>query len=467
MVGIEQNKPQKQPQKEKTQKLRSKLRKLWRNKWFSVIALDGHNDVVCDVSVKCGWVASGSRDTSIKLWDISTKKEIRNMSGHTGAVTAVQMMDETESERLRGLISAESDSELMHDMSVKQFPQELLLVTGSTDCYVKLWLLPQGFCIKSIYTFSPITTICHQHDVVFVGSDSGKLTAFNLINRQQLNDKIIHDDSITSLQCNGSLLVSTSKDGNLKLWEICDKDQQPTKVSKIKHKIHPNLKFNLVESNFYAESRQILCSYLTDKLFYGDDGINLKVLDILEETVAKFSNHKSMGFTDACFVISEMLFTTSLDLDTGTGSINVRTLSAESQLAYIASLSCDEFPRFTCATCDPTSNEFIFVTGGTMLLLWKPAHGSKHASDTNLERNGVVHVKGGNIPELGKNFVHSDVESDTSDGETDSSPWWWSKPTETGSNQLQGDSDSDSDESESSNVNETPTSSWSDWCLVL
>lgn len=55
----------------------------------------------------------------------------------------------------------------------------------------------------------------------------------------------------------------------------------------------------------------------------------------------------------------------------------VRTISNESPLAYIATLSCDEIPRLTCATSDPTSEESIFITGGSMLLLWKPAQGNK------------------------------------------------------------------------------------------
>jgi len=67
------------------------------------------------------------------------------------------------------MIVADSDKELMHDLSVKEYPQELLLLSASTDCYIKLWLLPQGCCIKSIYTFSPITSICFFGQVVFAG----------------------------------------------------------------------------------------------------------------------------------------------------------------------------------------------------------------------------------------------------------------------------------------------------------
>lgn len=39
-------------------------------------------------------------------------------------------------------------------------------------------------------------------------------------------------------------------------------------------------------------------------------------------TVDKYANHKSYGFTDFCSVISDLLFTSSFDLDTGVGSIN-------------------------------------------------------------------------------------------------------------------------------------------------
>lgn len=87
-------------------------------------------------------------------------------------------------------------------------------------------------------------------------------------------------------KCNESFLISTSNDGNLKLWEICDESKQPVSIEKIKKELVLKNKFNLMESDFYVESRQILCSCLKhDKVFYGDDGINLKVLDISEGNV--------------------------------------------------------------------------------------------------------------------------------------------------------------------------------------
>ena len=40
-------------------KLKTKVRKAWRGKTFCLHALEGHNDMVCDVDVQNGWAASG------------------------------------------------------------------------------------------------------------------------------------------------------------------------------------------------------------------------------------------------------------------------------------------------------------------------------------------------------------------------------------------------------------------------
>ena len=60
-------------------------------------------------------------------------------------------------------------NELAFNITFASDANELLLLTGSTDCSVKVWLLPHGTLIKSIYTFSPVMVLLQCQKVVFAG----------------------------------------------------------------------------------------------------------------------------------------------------------------------------------------------------------------------------------------------------------------------------------------------------------
>jgi WD40 repeat protein len=66
-------------------------------------------------------VASGSADTSIKLWDIKTGKEIRPLAGHSGFVFSVAIS-----------------------------PDGKTLTSGSWDTSIKLWDIATGKEIRSL-----------------------------------------------------------------------------------------------------------------------------------------------------------------------------------------------------------------------------------------------------------------------------------------------------------------------------
>ena len=53
--------------------------------------LSGHTNWVWSVAFSPDGkvLASGSRDTTIKLWDVASGRELRTLSGHTDRVTSV------------------------------------------------------------------------------------------------------------------------------------------------------------------------------------------------------------------------------------------------------------------------------------------------------------------------------------------------------------------------------------------
>src|SRR6478752_9522504 len=82
----------------------------------------GHELAVISVAVSpdSNYVATGSRDKSAKLWEISTGREVRSFLGHEASVTSLEF-------------SADGK----------------LLLTGSNDKTVRLWDVTTG---KELYT---------------------------------------------------------------------------------------------------------------------------------------------------------------------------------------------------------------------------------------------------------------------------------------------------------------------------
>ena len=69
----------------------------------------------------------------------------------------------------KGTLVTSEANELVYDISVKVSEDEHLLITASTDCSIKLWLIPPGYLIKSIYNYSPVTAILRCFNTVFAG----------------------------------------------------------------------------------------------------------------------------------------------------------------------------------------------------------------------------------------------------------------------------------------------------------
>ena len=73
------------------------------------------------VSPDCKWVASGSDDSNVKIWDIKANKCIQTFSIHDGPVTCL-----------------------------KYNPNDLTLATGSADKTVKYWDLENFSFVNSL-----------------------------------------------------------------------------------------------------------------------------------------------------------------------------------------------------------------------------------------------------------------------------------------------------------------------------
>jgi len=142
------------------------------------------------------WLASGSWDHSIKLWEVSTGKMLITLKG------------------LEDLI-----------LSIAFSPNGLLLASGSADNTVKLWEVSTGQLLASLkeegiwvsaIAFSPegqmLAIEGPNHTIKLRHLKTGKTLHSLTGHKNIINSLVFHPD--------GHLFATASADGTIKLWEV-------------------------------------------------------------------------------------------------------------------------------------------------------------------------------------------------------------------------------------------------------
>lgn len=169
--------------------------------WKCIYTLKGHSGWpagICSVAISPNnqIVADASEDNTIKLWNLSTGKEIRTLHGHSGFVRAIAFS-----------------------------PDGQILVSGSNDKTIKLWNLSNG---KQFYTLTGhsecVTTVAISPDGQWLasGSDDHTVKLWNLTTKQPIHTLSGHSNYIQSVAFSpdGQTLASGSCDYTIKLWNI-------------------------------------------------------------------------------------------------------------------------------------------------------------------------------------------------------------------------------------------------------
>jgi WD40 repeat protein len=163
--------------------------------------LQGHSDAVYCASASADgkWVASGSYDKSVILWERASGKPARTLQGHNGAIYDLDF-DATSS----------------------------LIATASADQTVKLWTItgdrldtlgqPQGEVLS--VRFAP------NGNEIFAAGVDRQIRKWQVVSRKEpaINPMLVarfaHEDDVLQISFLGSdRLISTSVDRTVKLWD--------------------------------------------------------------------------------------------------------------------------------------------------------------------------------------------------------------------------------------------------------
>jgi WD40 repeat protein len=202
--------------------------------------IKGHSGLISsvDFSPDGKYVVSGSRDTTIRLWEVNTGKEIRRFNGHDAAVNSVAFSlsgkivisgGDDKTVRLWQVSTAKEIRVLKgHEgavNSVRLDRQGKLALSGSWDGTLRLWEVATGNNIRVFEADkSCVNAVNFSPDGRFVlaGSDDGRLRMWEVNTDRSVKLFLGHTYYATcvAFSPDGKLALSGSHDNTLRLWDV-------------------------------------------------------------------------------------------------------------------------------------------------------------------------------------------------------------------------------------------------------
>ena len=138
-------------------------------------------------------MATGGRDSTVRLWDMRTKAEISCLSGHRDIVECILMQNDE--------------------------PQ---IISGSHDKMIKLWDIRKGGCIQTLTNHKKgiRALVNHHSEYTFASAGADKIRIWKCPEGEQMRTIPDHPAVINSLAVNSdNVLVSGADNGTLHFFD--------------------------------------------------------------------------------------------------------------------------------------------------------------------------------------------------------------------------------------------------------
>jgi WD40 repeat protein len=171
-----------------------------------VSTIHGHTDTILAIafSPDGSTIASASYDKLVKLWDVSTTKQIKSLKEHSDAVYAVAFMPDG-----KRLVSAAGDRTVkVWDVAEGK---RLITMNDALDALYTVAVAPSGTQIAAAGADRMIRTWSWSADATAPGGNAAKLSG----------STFAHGDAVLRLAYSpdGSTLVSAGADRVVKVWD--------------------------------------------------------------------------------------------------------------------------------------------------------------------------------------------------------------------------------------------------------
>ncbi|KAK7582831.1 hypothetical protein V3481_012129 [Fusarium oxysporum f. sp. vasinfectum] len=168
--------------------------------------LEGHTDEVLSVvfSNDGRLIASGSGDNTIKIWNVATDEEEQTLEGHTNSVTSVVFSND-----------------------------DTLIASGSCDNTIKIWDVATGEEEQTLEGHTDtVWSVVFSNDSTLVASGSADDTIKIWNVETGKEERILegHTERVLSVvfSSDGRLIASGSSDDTIKIWNVATDEEEQT-----------------------------------------------------------------------------------------------------------------------------------------------------------------------------------------------------------------------------------------------
>lgn len=162
----------------------------WKYGRYSMKIFKGHSNGVMCLQFDENILATGSYDSTIKIWDIHSGEELRTLRGHSSGVRALQF-DDTK------------------------------LISGSLDCTLKIWNWATGECVRSYSQPQGIIGLHFDSAILASGSKDGTIKVWEF---QDKSTFVLrgHTDWVNAVKVDSAsrTVFSASDDCTVRLWDL-------------------------------------------------------------------------------------------------------------------------------------------------------------------------------------------------------------------------------------------------------
>ncbi|KAI1293975.1 hypothetical protein EDD11_008294 [Mortierella claussenii] len=135
-------------------------------------------------------VITGSRDSTLRVWDIQTGQNLFLLQGHTDSVRCIEVHGD-------------------------------ILVSGSYDCSARVWSLRTGECLLHLQGhFQQIYSIAFNGEYIITGSLDSTCRLWSPVSGACLATLQGHTQLVGQLQLSGDSLMTGGGDGFMYLWNL-------------------------------------------------------------------------------------------------------------------------------------------------------------------------------------------------------------------------------------------------------
>ncbi|KAL8928754.1 MAG: hypothetical protein Q9208_001532 [Pyrenodesmia sp. 3 TL-2023] len=172
-------------------KTRFKIGSNWKHGRYSTNTFRGHSNGVMCLQFDDTILATGSYDSTIKIWDLETCEEIRTLKGHQRGIRCLQF-DDTK------------------------------LISGSIDRTLKIWNWHTGECVSTYAGHSGGVIGLHFDSALLASASMDKtIKIWNFEDKSRFNLRG-HTDWVNAVKIDSPsrTVVSASDDCTIKLWDL-------------------------------------------------------------------------------------------------------------------------------------------------------------------------------------------------------------------------------------------------------